>query len=397
MLKKIVLASLASMAFVGIALGITIVVTAPEGPAAGSPSARRMQPGPHGVGSTDFTWVDGSRPTPGHKDFAGASDRSFVATLWYPEGVGGVHPLIVYSHGFMSMRSDGTYVARHLASHGYVVVAADYPATNYWAPGGPNLRDAASQPRDVSFLIDSVLTLVEGQRPFEGRVDAERIGVVGLSLGGLTTSLVTFHPRLRDPRIRAAVSIAGPHGLFSDAFFSNVATPYLVIAATEDAMVDYATNAADVPTRVPNGSLLTIASGSHTGFADIANPLFRFAEHADSFGCGALMENIRPQRGKNPFPGIGDESDGIVLDPSGALPCAKSPLPRAITPGRQHMMTMLGVTDFFQSVFAVAQKERDAAARHLSVELAADFEEASFTPGAPPAAVPAAPSAVPPG
>lgn len=384
MLRKITIGVLAILGLLVAGVAGLLALTPPPGPAPGSPSASELRPGPHDVGSTDMTFVDGSRPTPGHNDFAGASDRTLTVTLWYPEGAGGEHPLVVYSHGFMSMRSGGTYIARHLASHGYVVVSADYPATNYWAPGGPNLVDVISQPGDVSFLLDSVIGLAEAQRPFEGRIDEQRIGAVGLSLGGLTTSLTTFHPRLRDPRVRAAVSIAGPHALFSDAFFDNAQTPYLVIAATGDAMVDYASHAADVPSRVRGAALLTIQKGTHTGFTDIANPLFRFAEHADSFGCGALMENIRPERGKNPFPGIGDASEGIVLDRDGALPCQRDPLPKAITPGRQHMMTVLGVTHFLQSVFADAPEARAAAARRLSQDVPADFPEATFLRHTPP-------------
>ena len=51
------------------------------------------------------------------------------------------------------------------------------------------------------------------ERPFAGGIDRDRIGAMGLSLGGLTTTLVAFHPTLGDPRIRAAVSIAGPSAM----------------------------------------------------------------------------------------------------------------------------------------------------------------------------------------
>jgi len=377
-LRKIGIGLVVMLASLLGAVAVTLIVSAPEGPPSGSASAMRLKPGPHEVGSADFTFIDRSRSTPGHNDFAGDSQRKLVSTIWYPVAAAGPHPFVVYSHGFMSFRSGGRYLAEHLASHGYVVVSADYPATNFYAPGGPNLADTVNQPADVSFLIDSVLSLSKDDRPFKGSIDSSRIGVMGLSLGGLTTTLVTFHPKLRDPRIKAAVSIAGPNAFFSEGFFRTVATPYLAIAATEDAMVDYASNAAIVPTRAPTGALLTIEGGSHTGFADIAEPLFRFVRHPDSVGCGALMENIRPTAGSNPFPGIGGEEVGIIMDPNGMLPCQKDPLPEAMHPGRQHMLTLLGVTAFLQSIFAHKKAERESAEQHLRVGLARDFPEASF-------------------
>ena len=39
-----------------------------------------------------------------------------------------------------------------------------------------------------------------------GGIDTKKIGVSGLSLGGLNTLLVTYHPTLRDPRIKAAAA-----------------------------------------------------------------------------------------------------------------------------------------------------------------------------------------------
>ena len=40
-------------------------------------------------------------------------------------------------------------------------------------------------------------------------IDHDCVAAVGLSLGGLTSTLIAFHPTLRDPRVGVAVSIAG--------------------------------------------------------------------------------------------------------------------------------------------------------------------------------------------
>ena len=44
---------------------------------------------------------------------------------------------------------------------------------------------------------------------------------MGLSLGGLTSTLLGFHPKWRDNRIGAVVSIAGPTAMLGEDFFSG--------------------------------------------------------------------------------------------------------------------------------------------------------------------------------
>jgi predicted dienelactone hydrolase len=105
--------------------------------------------------------------------------------------------LVTYSHGFMSFRSNGAYLAKHLASHGYLVAAANFPLTHFGTAGGPQFRDVLNQPGDVSFLIDTLLAWSDDpDSRFAGQIDRQRIGAVRLSLGGMTTMLLAFHPSL---------------------------------------------------------------------------------------------------------------------------------------------------------------------------------------------------------
>ena len=184
------------VAVVGAGLAIALATTQPTPLPSGSESETRMAPGPYAVEKSEETWVDPSRPTASNGDFDGAPDRTFAIALWSPVDAPGPHPLLVYSHGFMSNRHGGSHLAEHMASHGYVVVATDYPLTHFGAPGGPFADDVANQPADVSFLIDRVLSLGPDDRSFGGEIDRARIGALGLSLGGLTTTLVAFHPCL---------------------------------------------------------------------------------------------------------------------------------------------------------------------------------------------------------
>ena len=380
MLKKILLGLVGLAIVLVLGLAVTYVATGPERLDATAPSAQWLESGPHAVGQIDTVFIDRSRPTQANKDYPGEELRRLVTTLWYPEGLDGNHPLVVYSHGFMSTRSGGSYLAEHLASHGYVVVSADFPLTNINAPGGPYVADVEAQPGDVRFLIDSVLDLAGDTKPFAGEIDTSRIGAMGLSLGGMTTTLVTYHPELRDPRIQAAISIAGPTSMFTPQFFTNSAVPFLMIAGTADGIVPYGPNAADVPTRVAQGLLVSIEGGSHVSFASVAEPAMRFVDNPDNLGCEGILGAVDIEENPgNPFPEFGGAQAGVVYDPDVEPPCAVNPLPKSIHPGRQHMITTIAVRSFFDSVFVASESDRMAAKTQLMSHLATDFDEVSFS------------------
>ena len=165
--------------------------------------------------------------------------------------------------------------------------------------------------------------------------------------------------------------------MFTRRFYLNSTAPFLMIAGTEDAIVDYQANAAGIPKLVPHGTLLTIRDGSHVSFAAVAEPAMRFADHPDSMGCDALTANI-DESATNPFVGLGDLSDGVNPELTELTICGK-PLGNAMHPGRQQMITQIGVLSFFQSQFAAEAEQRKAAREHLRKDLTMDFVEASIT------------------
>lgn len=364
----------------------------PEPLAEGSVSAGLLQPGALPVASYDEVFVDRSRPTNANKDFPGAPERTLEGTVWYPDSrAQAPYPLIVYSHGFTSRRNEGAGLAEHMASLGYVVVAVDYPLTHFSAPGGPEIKDVVNQPGDVSFLIDTLLAYsASADHALSGLIDAQRIGVTGVSLGGMTSTLAAYHPVMGDARIGAALSIAGPTEQFNAQFFTYRQLPFLMLAADTDALVPYAQNGAPVLEKVPGSQLVTVHNASHTGFAEPA-AMLRWLDNPDAVGCYMVLNNIDPKAMKEEtwYNLLGTPEQGINYDSEARL-CQLDPLPSAINPLRQIMITRLVVSSFFQSQFSSDAAVREEAQRYLSEKLEREVEGVSYAAAPPQAATEAA-------
>jgi dienelactone hydrolase len=378
MVRKIALGLAGILGLLLIGLAVTYLLTMPLSLPQDSSSEEWLQSGPFVVGFSDFVLVDESRETMTNGDAPKLSNRTFPTSVWYPENGEGSYPLVIHSHGFVSERTDLAYVAELLASHGYVVAAANYPLTAGGTPGGPNADDLVNQPADVSFLIDSLLELSGSDKPFSGELDPSRIALMGYSLGGITTTLATYHPRLRDERVAAAISIAGPSAGLVSKFYETTDVPFMMIAGTLDALIDFEYNAAVIPERVQNSVLIEIDGGTHLGFGSISEPWLRLMNHPDGLGCTAVLSNL----GSDPnaaFIPLGDESDGIVLDSDIPAVCETMPSEKALHPARQQMVTSIAALSFFEFVFNEDPAKRQAAYEQLSSALPADMTEATFT------------------
>ncbi|NND67453.1 MAG: hypothetical protein HKN19_07700 [Halioglobus sp.] len=378
-MKKVLIALL-GLVFIGGALSAVLANGRQAEPfPAGSVSESRLQPGGLTVLQYAATFVDDSRPTAANGDYAGDSSRRLEGQVWHPaDNAGGPYPLIVYSHGFTSTWEGGAYLAQHMASLGYVVVAVNYPLTNFMAPGGPNVMDVVNQPADISFMIDRLIAdSATAGHALEGMVDQSRIGLTGISLGGMTTTLASFHPEMRDERIGAALSIAGPTAMFTKKFFTHADVPFLMLAGDIDALVPYTSNAVPVLDKVAGSELVTVTGGSHTGFAGPAAPL-RWLDNPDAIGCYMVRDNVdEALEEEEPwFDRIGTVEQGINYDAVNEL-CRMDPLPTAMNVLRQHMITTVVVSSFFQSHFAANAQERQAARDYLDKTLASELAEVS--------------------
>ncbi len=335
--------------------GAVIYVLNPRLPTpSGEQSAQLYAAGQLGMATEAIRLVDPSRPTPPNGEFLGTPDRRLDGRIWYPANAAEApYPLIIYSHGYMSSVVEALYLVEFLVPKGYVVAAVNYPLSSGGAPGSPIVQDVINQPGDLSYLIDNLLARnADPADPLHGLLDPNRIAAVGLSLGGLTTQLAAYHRDLRDPRLRAAVSIAGPSAMLDAEFFTSTQLPFMMLAGSEDAVVPYAANAAPMLDKVANGLLVTLAQGSHTGFASAASVYFRWARHPDRIVCRLLLDTVgqgepaqrRPMLAADATAGISGRTEPA---------CTMREFERAMRPAKQQMLTRLAIYAFLEGQFAL--------------------------------------------
>lgn len=167
--------------------------------------------GPSEVGRADYHWTDRSR------------GREIGVHLWYPAPSGPQPaPVVLFSPGNGTPVSSYTAKLNDLASHGYLVVAPDYPGEmarctpRAGAPydeivetGMRCLRERADiVAADIRFVIGEIETLNHtrgGSPDLEGRFDMTRLAAIGHSLGGFASARACQ----LDARIAACVNEDG--------------------------------------------------------------------------------------------------------------------------------------------------------------------------------------------
>ncbi len=168
--------------------------------------------GKYQVATAAYTYTDASRAETYSKS---NESRRLNVEFWYPEAADGTYPLIVFSHGGMSVRTSNESLYHELASNGYAVCAIDhtyYCLYTSFSDGrtvyidaeymrGLRAEDAKAdrqqsyeyyqqwmkvQTGDISFVIDHILANSRNESAdlIYRLIDGTRIGVMGHSLGG---------------------------------------------------------------------------------------------------------------------------------------------------------------------------------------------------------------------
>jgi predicted dienelactone hydrolase len=188
-------------------------------------------------------------------------------------------PVIIFSHGLGSVRSEIKYLAEHLASHGYAVVAFEHPGSNEANLGsalaGKNRimkpQEFLERPQDISFILDQLAAKNRSPTfPLAGKLATNNVMVLGYSFGGSTAlalggaeyqlerlkqrckeNIAVFslgegiqciaqelpenNYQLRDVRVKQIIAFSPTTSLlFGDTGLSKVKIPTLMLAASAD-------------------------------------------------------------------------------------------------------------------------------------------------------------------
>ncbi|OBQ34708.1 MAG: dienelactone hydrolase [Anabaena sp. MDT14b] len=223
-------------------------------------------------------------------------------------------PVIVFSHGFGSVRTDLRYLAEHLASRGYVVAALEHPGSNETASKAVKQnknqlvapQEFLDRPRDISFILDELEKLNQtANNPLQGKLATNNVMVVGYSFGGGTAlalaggelqienlkqrcqqnlstanlgervqcagqALPEKTYQLRDARIKQAIALNPTTSLmFGETGLTKVQIPTLILSSSADKITPPLTEQVMGFAKIPSPKwLVGVVGGSHLSVVD---------------------------------------------------------------------------------------------------------------------------------
>ncbi|MBD2450157.1 alpha/beta hydrolase [Nostoc sp. FACHB-152] len=225
------------------------------------------QPGTDAVQVLQYNWHDQQR------------NRKIPVDVYWSSSATTAKPVIIFSHGLGSVRTDLRYLAQHLASYGYVVAAVEHPGSNqtntdFGFKGKNRLlkpQEFLERPQDISFVLDELAKINQtANNPLAGKLATDNAMIVGYSFGGGTAlalagaefqldklkqrcqqNLAIFSlgetaqcvaqelPKnsylLRDNRIKQAIALSPTTSLiFGETGLTKVQVPTLILANSAD-------------------------------------------------------------------------------------------------------------------------------------------------------------------
>lgn len=246
-------------------------------------------------------------------------NRNIPVDIYWSTAATPNKPVIVFSNGFGSVRTELRYLAEHLASHGYVVAALEHPGSNETninsALQGKNRvvkpQEFLYRPQDISFVLDELEKLNQtANNPLQGKLATTNAMVVGYSFGGGTAlalagaelqlerlkqrcknNLVVLSLgeamqciaqelpensyQLRDTRIKQAIALNPTTSLiFGETGLTKVQVPTLVLSGSADKTTPALTEQIVGFDKIPSPKwLVGIVGGTHLSVKDPSTTL----------------------------------------------------------------------------------------------------------------------------
>ncbi|MFP2957688.1 alpha/beta hydrolase family protein [Myxococcus sp. 1LA] len=287
----------------------------PEAPAPGRSS--QVDEAAHAVGFSSLTfkdearrrtlktvvWYPAPRGTPMEANMTSPIFVPFVAAKDAPvSDTQERWPLVVLSHGNGGAAINLSWFAAHLAAHGFIVVSVDHPGNTYGDTSPEGYVRAWERPQDFTALLDGFLK----DSVWGPRVDAQRIGAAGHSMGGYTAlalagarlnlepiaNLCTSpetrgHPgchelrevdysridmnvaraSYKDARVRAALAMApGMAGTYEARDVADVDVPVALVLAKGDELMPHEKNGLHLAKLLPEAKSVVLDDAAHFTF-----------------------------------------------------------------------------------------------------------------------------------
>ena len=240
--------------------------------------------------------------------------RQIPLDVYFSSSASTNKPVIVFSHGRGSVKTDLRYLAEHLASHGYIVAALEHPGSNKTSFKAVNQgkkqlvtpQEFLDRPRDVSFILDELEKLNQtANSPLQGKLATNNVMVVGYSFGGGTAlalaggelqienlkqscqrklgktnlseglqcvaqALPEKTYQLRDNRIKQAIALNPTTSLmFGETGLTKVQIPTLILSSSADKITPPLTEQVMGFAKIPSPKwLVGVVGGSHLSVID---------------------------------------------------------------------------------------------------------------------------------
>jgi predicted esterase len=205
----------------------------------------------YAVGKTLGFTVNRARGVQARYPAPASSVRNLAIEIWYPAvnapkrssdtfwatALGGHFPLVVFAAGFNANPDTYQPFLHAIAAQGFIVAAPVFPIEASISGSAPAQRSNAeilNQMYDMSAVITQMQAYAKERGNFLATaMNPNKVGVIGHSDGAMTVAGMTMSTSYNDPRIDAAIVMAGA-GPFGLTWNNRKVVPTMVEQATRD-------------------------------------------------------------------------------------------------------------------------------------------------------------------